>query len=63
MASQFIQKKNELECGFFVYFEKKYYNFMIISSESVNHNLSKWLYGINIMPVCSGINLDDKSWK
>ena len=32
-------------------FEKKYWNFIITSSEYVNHNLSKWFRGINIMPI------------
>ena len=32
-------------------FEKKYLNFIITSSENVNHNLSKWFRDINIMPM------------
>ena len=30
---------------------KKYCNFIITSSENVNHNLSKWFRGINITSV------------
>ena len=32
-------------------FLKKYRNSIITSSENVNHNLSKWFRGINIMPL------------
>ena len=30
------------------FLKKKYCNFIITSSENVNHNLSKWFPGINI---------------
>ena len=33
------------------FLKKKYWNFIITSSENVNHNLSKWFPGINIMPM------------
>ena len=40
-----------LNVDFFLIFEKKNRIFMITSSENVYHNLSKWFFGINIMPM------------
>ena len=35
----------------FMYILRKYITIYDYSSENVNHNLSKWFNGINIMPV------------
>ena len=33
----------------YIFGKKEYFFFFITSSENLNHNLSKWLRGINIM--------------